>query len=148
YGGKITTYRHLAEEAVDILAARLPALSGPAWTRTRPLPGGDFPVDGGAAMQRDLMRAHPFLSETEAARIQQAYGTRAEVWLGEARRREDLGRDFGAGLSEAEVDYLCQYEWAVTADDVLWRRSKLGLRMNAAEVAVLADYLARPRPVM
>jgi glycerol-3-phosphate dehydrogenase len=137
YGGKITTYRHLSEEAVDQLAERITALSGPAWTRTRPLPGGDFPVDGAAALKADLRARFPFLSGVDADRIAKAYGTRAYRWLGEER-----GRDFGAGLSQAEVDYLRRAEWARTADDVLWRRSKLGLRLDAGQQAALAEYLA------
>jgi glycerol-3-phosphate dehydrogenase len=136
YGGKITTYRHLAEEAVDRLASRLPALTGPAWTRERPLPGGDFPVDGAPALRAELRARFPFLSEQDAERIQKAYGTRAFAWL-----QVDPGRDFGAGLSEAEVAYLRREEWAETAEDILWRRTKLGLRLDGAQQAVLAGYL-------
>jgi glycerol-3-phosphate dehydrogenase len=142
YGGKITTYRHLGEDAVDLLAPRLPALTGPAWTRTRPLPGGDFPTDGVPALVADLIERHPFLGEAEALRIARGYGTRAERWLRGATRREDLGRDFGAGLSEAEVRYLRDTEWACTAEDVLWRRSKLGLRLNAGQASELETYLS------
>jgi len=136
YGGKITTYRHLAEEAVDQLAPRLSALSGPAWTRTKPLPGGDFALDGAPALKAELRSCYPFLSEADADRIAKAYGTRAYAWL-----RDDCGRDFGAGLSEAEVDYLRREEWARTPEDILWRRTKLGLRLDAAQQAALADYL-------
>jgi glycerol-3-phosphate dehydrogenase len=142
YGGKITTYRHLAEEAVDMLAPRLPALSGPVWTTSRPLPGGDFPVDGIGAIVAQLQKRHPFLGDGVALRVARAYGTRAFAWLGDARVRGDLGRDFGGGLSQAEVDYLRRAEWAQTAADVLWRRTKLGLRLSAAQQATLADYLA------
>src|SRR5690606_18700319 len=127
---------HLSEEAVDLLAERLPALSGPAWTRTRPLPGGDFPIDGAPALKAELREEFGFLSEADADRIVKAYGTCARDWL-----REDRGRDFGAGLSQAEVDYLRREEWALTADDILWRRSKLGLRLDAAQQAALAAYL-------
>jgi glycerol-3-phosphate dehydrogenase len=141
YGGKITTYRHLAEEAVDRLAARLPALSGKAWTASRCLPGGDVGIDGMAPLVADLRAKHPFLSEPEAHRIASAYGARAHVWLGDAKDRVDLGRDFGHGLSQAEVDYLVSAEWAQTAEDVLWRRTKLGLRLDAPQQAALADYL-------
>ncbi len=141
YGGKITTYRHLAEEAVDMLAGRLPALSGPAWTKTPPLPGGDFPIDGAAALKADLAARYPFLGAADLDRIAKAYGTRARVWLGEAKRWDDLGQSFGAGLSAAEVEYLRREEWAVTAEDILWRRSKLGLRLDAQQQAALTDYL-------
>lgn len=141
YGGKITTYRHLGEEAVDLLAGRLPALAGEPWTRREPLPGGDFPIDGAATLRADLRARYPFLGETDAERVANAYGTRAVHWLAEAREWSDLGRDFGAGLSEVEVEYLRREEWARTADDILWRRSKLGLRLDAVQQAVLSEYL-------
>lgn len=141
YGGKITTYRHLAEEALDILGERVSALAGAGWTKRETLPGGDFPLDGLPVLASGLRAGRPFLSERDADRIVRAYGTRAVRWLGEATQREELGRDFGAGLSQAEVDYLVAQEWARTAQDVLWRRSKLGLRLDAAQQAALADYL-------
>ncbi|MGN6355961.1 MAG: glycerol-3-phosphate dehydrogenase [Novosphingobium sp.] len=133
YGGKITTYRHLGEEAVDLLARRVPALGGPAWTKDRPLPGGDFAIDGAADLKAEIAARYP---RVDAERIAKAYGTRAFRWLA-----DDLGRDFGAGLSQAEVDYLRAEEWARTAEDVLWRRTKLGLRLTAEQRAVLAEYL-------
>lgn len=136
YGGKITTYRHLAEEAVDLMAARLPALSGRAWTRKEALPGGDFAIDGLPALIRSLGQEFPFLSPDDADRIGRAYGTRARAWLTKPR-----GREFGGGLCQAEVDYLVAEEWAKTAEDVLWRRTKLGLRLNKQEQAALAEYL-------
>ncbi len=141
YGGKITTYRHLAEEAVDKLAARMPGLDGPAWTKREPLPGGDFPIDGLPALKAQLAAAYPFLDATDLDRIARAYGTRAPRWLGEAKAWEDLGPSFGAGLSAAEVAYLRHVEWASTAEDILWRRTKLGLRLDSAQQAALADYL-------
>ncbi|MDE2436851.1 MAG: glycerol-3-phosphate dehydrogenase, partial [Sphingomonadales bacterium] len=136
YGGKITTYRHLAEEAVDLLAPRVTALTGGAWTTTRPLPGGDFAVDGLEALKAELAKAHTDLDEASVDRVARAYGTRARRWLDQPR-----GRDFGAGLSQAEVDYLIAEEWALTAEDVLWRRTKLGLRLSQQQQAALADYL-------
>ena len=141
YGGKITTYRHLAEEAVDMLAERLPALSGPAWTTSSPLPGGDFAVGEVEALAADLRHDHPFLDEADALRIARGYGTRAGDWLGMATNREELGRDFGGGLSQAEVDYLRRMEWAKSVDDILWRRTKLGLRLDGAQRAALTDYM-------
>jgi glycerol-3-phosphate dehydrogenase len=141
YGGKITTYRHLSEEAVSKLGRRLPALAGPAWTTTKPLPGGDFPVDGLAALQSDLAARYPFLLEDTVQRIAPAYGTCAWRWLGQAKGPGDLGRDFGGGLTEVEVDYLRREEWAQTAEDILWRRTKLGLHLAEAQQAALADYL-------
>ncbi len=141
YGGKITTYRHLGEEAVNLLVSRCPALSGKPWTRTKPLPGGDFPIDGLARLATDYARLYPFLDDATVDRITKAYGTRAALWLGDANCLSDLGDHFGHGLTEAEVRYLKAEEWAVTADDILWRRSKLGLRFNRAEVAALAGSL-------
>ena len=141
YGGKITSYRHLAEAAVDMLVPNLPALTGQEWTATQPLPGGDFATSGIGDLVADLRADHPFLAENEALRIARAYGTRASVWLGEAKERVDLGRDFGEGLSQAEVDYLRCHEWALTVEDVLWRRSKLGLRLDASQQDELKNYL-------
>ena len=141
YGGKITTYRHLAQEAVDLIAGRLPAASGPAWTTSAALPGGDFAMDALPALMADLAARYPFLDPASVDRIARAYGTRAERWLAGAEGWQALGRDFGGGLTGAEVDYLRQAEWAVSADDILWRRTKLGLRLDAAQQAALADYL-------
>jgi glycerol-3-phosphate dehydrogenase len=142
YGGKITTYRHLAEEAVGLLAGRVPALGGRSWTKRHPLPGGDFGLDGLPLLKSQLAAAYPFLGEFDADRIARAYGTRALRWLGQATSWADLGQSFGAGLSAAEVAYLRQEEWARTGEDVLWRRSKLGLRLSAEQQAVLAEYMA------
>jgi glycerol-3-phosphate dehydrogenase len=142
YGGKITSYRHLGEEAVNRLAPRLPALTGPAWTAREPLPGGDFAVDEAQALREEIAGRYPFLTAAEAQRIMRAYGTRAFTWLGEAKVRADLGRDFGAGLSEAEIAYMQREEWARTGEDVLWRRSKLGLHMSAAQRDAVAEWLA------
>jgi len=142
YGGKITSYRHLSEAAVDLLAQRIPALSSrPAWTAQSPLPGGDFPEDGQPRLIASLSARYPFLSDADAARIARAYGTRAERWLGSAADWGDLGRHFGHGLSEAEIRYLREEEWATTAEDVLWRRSKLGLHMSEAERAAVKAFI-------
>lgn len=138
WGGKITSYRHLAQAAVDLLGGRLDSLTGPAWTAHKPLPGGDFSVDAQDDLIETLCAEYEFLSDEDAARIVRAYGTRARRWLGKARKWSDLGQQFGAGLCEAEVDYLCREEWATSAEDVLWRRSKLGLHMSVAEREELA----------
>ena len=141
YGGKITTYRHLAEEAVDLLAARLPELSGKRWTRSAALPGGDFAIDGLGQLMAGLAADYPFLGAGDIDRIARAYGTRARAWLGDAQGWQALGRSFGGGLSTAELDYMRAEEWAISAEDVLWRRSKLGLRLSKAEAAELQEYL-------
>ena len=146
YGGKITTYRHLAEEAVDLMAARLPVLSGKPWTAKAPLPGGDFPVEGLDTLKAALAADYSFLDEGDLDRIARAYGTRARHWLGEAQGWQALGRLFGAGLTQAEVDYLRAEEWAVSAEDVLWRRTKLGLRLSGSEKAALERYLNSSSP--
>lgn len=131
FGGKITTYRRLAEEALDKLAPSLSALkSGRAWTARAPLPGGDFPVDDLPALRQRLHARYGFLDPDEVDRLVRTYGTLAERMLGPATTRADLGRQFGAGLSETEVEYLRTSEWARSAEDILWRRTKLGLFMD------------------
>jgi glycerol-3-phosphate dehydrogenase len=141
FGGKITTYRRLAEEALERLAPHLPALRSPAWTGGEALPGGDFPKEDAASLAAGLARDYPFLGDATAQRLTRAYGTIARDILGEARSADDLGSDFGHGLSEREVEHLVGREWARTAEDVLWRRSKLGLRFSPVQTAALADYL-------
>jgi glycerol-3-phosphate dehydrogenase len=135
FGGKITTFRRLAESALEKIVPHLPAAKGEAagWTRTAPLPGGDFPLTALAALADDIGKRHPYLAPTHAARLARTYGTRAHVLLDGARSAADLGQSFGADLTEREVRYLMDREWAHTAEDVLWRRSKLGLRLTPAE---------------
>ncbi len=140
FGGKITTYRRLAEGALAKLAPHLPA-AGAAWTARVPLPGGDFPVDGVAALTADLRARYPFLGDYWSGRLVRAYGTEAAALLGAAATPADLGRDFGATLTEAEVRWLVTHEFARSADDILWRRSKLGLRMAPDEAAALAAFV-------
>jgi glycerol-3-phosphate dehydrogenase len=141
YGGKITSYRHLAEAAVDALAARLPALEGARWTAKTALPGGEFDPSEQAEFIAGLNARYPFLSAADAVRIARAYGTRAEWWLEDAQDWNDLGRNFGAGLTEAEIAYLQEAEWARSAEDVLWRRSKLGLHLSEAEREAVSSFL-------
>jgi glycerol-3-phosphate dehydrogenase len=136
FGGKLTTYRRLAEHALDDLQRFFPGMSG-AWTGTAPLPGGDMPGGDVEAYIADFAARHAFLPPDTARRLVRAYGTRAEQVIGEAKSLADLGRDFGAGLSEAEVRYLVQTEWAKSAEDILWRRSKLGLRVAAEEALAI-----------
>ncbi|HEX8167649.1 MAG TPA: glycerol-3-phosphate dehydrogenase [Beijerinckiaceae bacterium] len=131
FGGKITTYRRLAEHALEKLSLLLPGL-GRAWTAGAPLPGGDFSGADFDAFLAQLMRARPWLPADLARRLARAYGTRTERILGDAASLADLGEDLGAGLTEREASYLVEAEWARTADDILWRRSKLGLHGGEA----------------
>ncbi len=131
FGGKITTYRRLAEAALTKLAPHLPPASAEraGWTGRTPLPGGDFPPDGFGRLVAETSARFPFLPTPLARRLVRAYGTDAAHLLDGATSLADLGRDFGAGLTMAELRYLAREEWALTAEDVLWRRSKLGLRL-------------------
>ena len=142
YGGKITTYRRLAEEALERLSPYLrSAKAKEGWTGKSPLPGGDMDVSAIAALTAELTREYPFLDQAHANRLAHAYGTRATKLLGNAKSLADLGQSFGATLTESEVRYLMSNEWACTADDVAWRRSKLGLRLSPDEIAVLDEWI-------
>jgi len=141
YGGKITTYRRLAEQA---LAKLLPALGQPVppgWTATAPLPGGDLPGADLAAWGADFAARHAFLPAPLARRLARAYGTRAEQVLDGARSLAALGADLGGGLTEAEATYLVRNEFAATAEDILWRRSKLALHAPAGTAELLTRFL-------
>ena len=146
YGGKITTHRRLAEEALEKLG---PYLKGTrareGWTGKAALPGGDMDVSAIPALTAELMRDYPFLSIAHANRLAHAYGTRAIKVLGTAKSMGDLGQAFGASLTEAEVRYLMAHEWAQTADDIVWRRSKLGLRLPPQEVAAIDAWMTNQR---
>lgn len=143
FGGKITTYRELASAALRQLAPLFPRLAGPDWTGSTPLPGGDFGIHEASAKTRELASSYPFLGESEAGRLIRLYGTRAWTWLGDAATPDALGEQFGHGLTAAEVDYLIAQEWARTAEDVLWRRTKLGLHFSADETARLQTYITQ-----
>jgi glycerol-3-phosphate dehydrogenase len=143
FGGKITTYRRLAEAVLVLLAGHLRI--GAPWTSTATLPGGELPAGGALALAQAVQAAHSALAPAHVHRLVRSYGSRAEVVLSHARRADDLGMRFGADLTEAEVEYLIAEEWAHTAADVLWRRSKLGLRFTAAETAALDAWMARRR---
>ncbi|NND19407.1 MAG: glycerol-3-phosphate dehydrogenase [Silicimonas sp.] len=145
FGGKITTYRKLAEQALKKLRPFFPGLKS-EWTAGVPLPGGDFRVSNVSTLIRDLKAAHPFLTDFWARRLIRGYGTEARDILDGAEHAEKLGRDFGATLTEAEVRWLMKKEYARRAEDVVWRRSKLGLRMSADQIAELDDWM-RAHPV-
>lgn len=143
YGGKITTYRRLAEEVLERLAPYLHGTKArEGWTATAALPGGDLDVSAIPALIDELRRDYPFLTTAHASRLAHAYGTRAAKFLGTATSLADLGRSFGASLTESEVKYLMLREWARSAEDVVWRRSKLGLRLSATEIATLDEWMA------
>ncbi|MFA7496523.1 MAG: glycerol-3-phosphate dehydrogenase C-terminal domain-containing protein, partial [Acidithiobacillus sp.] len=144
FGGKITTYRRLAEHALSLLQPALGNPEDPSWTATAPLPGGD--IDDGDFTQfvRQLSARYGFLSAHLAYRLARAYGTRAVHILGKATQLQDLGQDFGGGLTQAEVDYLITQEWARNPEDILWRRSKLALHVPAETTKSLAQYLQSP----
>jgi len=147
FGGKITTYRKLAEHALEKLAPFFPSLK-PAWTGRASLPGSDF-AGADRDTQAGRLRAHyPGLPHDVLHGLFRRHGTRAAAVLGDARTPADLGTVFGAGLSEREVAYLVAQEWATTAEDVLWRRTKCGLHLSATEQAAVAAWFAGQPPAM
>jgi glycerol-3-phosphate dehydrogenase len=145
FGGKITTYRRLAESMLekieDVLGKR-----GKRWTSGATLPGGDFDREGFDGVLARFRRDYPFLDEAHARRLVRLYGTRAWRLVGNARGALDLGRVFGADLTEAEVAYLADNEWAREAEDVLWRRTKLGLKIDRAATQAIDEFL-KSRPM-
>jgi glycerol-3-phosphate dehydrogenase len=142
FGGKITTYRRLSERALELLSPYLKPPRPKPWTALEPLPGGDFEGGDFDRFLRQLQAERPWLPAAQARRLAHAYGTRVEKILGGALSLNDLGEDFGAGLSRKEINYLIDMEWAETAEDVLWRRSKLGLHMSETEQARVKDYIS------
>ncbi|WP_423068922.1 glycerol-3-phosphate dehydrogenase [Devosia sp. CN2-171] len=142
FGGKLTTHRRLSEQVVDKIDALIGA-KGPKWTRDGTLPGGDFPPTAFEATLRGHMSRYPKLGLPVLRRMTRAYGTLVPTILGNRQTASEFGTLFGGTLTQVEVDYLMDHEWARTADDVLWRRSKQGLRFNAEEKAALADYMAK-----
>ncbi|WP_457092422.1 glycerol-3-phosphate dehydrogenase [Microvirga sp. P5_D2] len=144
FGGKITTFRKLAEHALDELKAIFPNMK-PSWTENAKMPGGDMPDADFDRFFATVRERWPFLPEQVAHRLARAYGTRIEELLGSAKSMADLGEDFGAGLTGAEVDYLMRREWARSAEDILWRRSKLGLHVPVDAPAKIDAYIAKRR---
>lgn len=145
FGGKITTYRKLAEHALEKLVPFYPGAKGD-WTAGADLPGGDIPGDDFEAFVAQLAATHPGLPCPLLTRLARAYGTRAQAILGTAQSMEALGIDFGGGLTQAEVDYLAVQEWARSAEDVLYRRSKLGLHVPPGTAEAVEAYLAGHNP--
>jgi len=141
FGGKITTYRKLAEQALADLAPYFPDMK-PAWTRDAPLPGGELPGGDRAAAYAELCATYPKIPHELLQALMRRHGSLATRILGDARSTADLGQYFGAELTEREIDYFVVNEWAHTADDVLWRRTKCGLSMSAGERDRVADRMA------
>ena len=141
FGGKITTYRKLAEAALEKLQ---PFVGGSTkeWTDRSALPGGDIPQGDFEKFLKQVRARWSFLSDDLSLRLSRAYGTRLASVLGAAKQLGELGTHFGAGLTQAEIDYLRTREWAMTADDILWRRTKRGLHMTEEERARVRDYLS------
>tara|TARA_R100000005_G_C5001831_1_gene209142 strand:- start:856 stop:2409 length:1554 start_codon:yes stop_codon:yes gene_type:complete len=140
FGGKITTYRRLAEAVMEKAQERL-GQKGDTWTIDAPLPGGDFPMQGFQQLVDRLHKRYPFIAAVQLRRLARAYGTRLYDLLGNVATDADLGEDFGNGLREIEVRYLISHEWARTAEDILWRRSKLGIGQTPKRVQALERWI-------
>jgi glycerol-3-phosphate dehydrogenase len=143
FGGKITTYRKLAEAATNKLCQFFPGCGEP-WTKHAALPGGDF--DSQEALAARLKADFPWLSESLNRRLVRTYGTACFQFLSGHQSMDELGQHFGGTLYRAEVDYLIEQEWALTTDDILWRRTKQGLYASESDVAALNRYLAEAIP--
>ena len=139
FGGKITTFRRLAESVMEKIAPFFPQ-AGKPWTAQACLPGGDFAHDEVDKRIAELQRKYSFLKPQSVARIFRAYGTNAEKMFGGARFAKDMGQFFGP-LSEREINYLKAEEWVHEADDILWRRSKLGLHLTADDQGQLRNFM-------
>jgi glycerol-3-phosphate dehydrogenase len=142
FGGKITTYRKLAEHALDKLKPFFPQMTAP-WTASAPLPGGDMPDADFDGFLRAFRREYAWLPEALAHHYARLYGTRAPDVLNGARDMAGLGQHFGGLLHACEIDYLRRAEWAVTAEDVLDRRTKHGLHLTPAQRAGVVGYMGK-----
>ncbi len=142
FGGKITTYRRLSETILQHVEAFL-GQRGPAWTARSQLPGGNFAVGKLPDLIKQLQTRYPFLEKREAQRFARSYGTLSKQLLGEAKSLADLGKHFGAGLYQAEIEYLVANEWATTAQDILFRRTKLGVGLPQDVANEIDSFLER-----
>ena len=138
YGGKITTYRSLAEAAMAKLQPYFTSMTN-NWTANAPLPGGDF--DTKEALTERLHHQHPYLSQSLCARFARSYGTLSFRLLAEANTLSDMGQCFGRELYAQEVAYLITHEFAKSSDDILWRRSKLGLHQQSIDSQALTTFI-------
>ncbi|WP_299344636.1 glycerol-3-phosphate dehydrogenase, partial [uncultured Maritalea sp.] len=141
FGGKITTYRRLAEAAIEKFDSFFPNI-GAEWTKRVPLPGGDFAHDQFDELVRRLQSRLPFLDHKTTHRLVRAYGTDAEKIYCNATKKEDLGTNFGHGIYAGELDWVIANEWVMTAEDYLWRRTKMGLHVDKQEAAQIDAYIA------
>jgi glycerol-3-phosphate dehydrogenase len=141
FGGKITTYRRLAEHAIEKFAPWFPGM-GPAWTADAPLPGATIPDGNAMRFEQQLAQRYPRLPQPFLQALARRHGALAHDLLGNAASTADLGAHFGAELYAREIDYLIEREWATAAEDVLWRRTKAGLHLDPGQRAAVARYLA------
>lgn len=141
FGGKITTYRRLAESALEKIDSVFKKQTLP-WTAGVSLPGGDFPVDGVEKLRSELAIKLPFLDGFTIRRLIRQYGTQAAGMWGDVSSIEDMGQDFGHGIYSSEIDWAIENEWVHNADDFLWRRSKMGLRFKGGKHKELEKYIA------
>jgi glycerol-3-phosphate dehydrogenase len=146
FGGKITTYRKLAEHALQIISKELGTKDMP-WTAGGVLPGGDFPNASYAAAFADYAARYDWMDLVMLKRLLRSYGTRIEQIIGNAKNLGDLGTCYGHDLYEAEVRYLIDQEWVREIDDLIWRRSKLGLRLSGEQVATLCERLSQAKSI-
>jgi glycerol-3-phosphate dehydrogenase len=140
FGGKITTYRKLAESVMKEIGPFFDKMSG-SWTAAEALPGGDFAVDGFERLVLDVETKYPFMPEGVARRLVRAYGTDSWRILQQIASVDDLGSDFGAGVFAAELDWVVENEWVSSAEDFVWRRTRLGLRLSAEQIVAIDDYI-------
>ena len=138
YGGKLTTYRKLSEHAMEKISHIFPKMLG-AWTKSAPLPGGDIQYEKLPSYRLSMTAEYPWLDENILNRMIDAYGTRVSAILNETNSVADLGQHYGQGLYDAEINYLIQYEFAHSAEDILWRRSKIGLQMTPEQIKTLSN---------
>lgn len=139
-GGKLTTHRLLAEQALDKLKPYFPGM-GDAWTAHQPLPGGEVPENDFTLFLKEFKKTFSWLPDALATRYAKSYGTRANLLLDQSHSMSDLGIHFGQGLYQKEIEFLIKHEWAKTAEDILWRRTKLGLFFSLDETKKLVDFL-------
>jgi len=140
FGGKITTYRKLSESMMEKIEALIGVRSA-SWTASSHLPGGDFEVADYDLLVSKLEQEFEFLDSLLAKRLIRSYGTNAWTLMKGALNIEDMGQDFGGTLSAREIEYLMKHEWAECAEDVVWRRSKLGIRLDENLIAVIEEWM-------